>query len=223
MKTVSLCANVHGSLAIVTIKSTTSLFYQIRNVQNYAVECTCQTKLKVCVSVFDLVTWRRGQTTIAVSSYTRTLVRTTHCASERATVSGKIGLMLCHEKTSKCTCTWHYVGFSGKFHFPFGLTGYSASWARPASLKASSIAGEMNSNGFVTTVLKSGGLSFTIRILWEYWVYKLPKVITHQVQTPLHTVSCFSLFHNIDQTYMGKYKYGHWIKKKSAIWQVDKI
>ena len=121
MKTVSLCAGVHGSLAVVKIKSTTSLFYQVRNVQNYAVECTCQTKLKVCVSVFDLVSWRRGQTTVAVSAYTRTLVGTTHCPSERATVSGKIDLLLRHEKTSKCTCTWYYVRFSGKFHFCFGF------------------------------------------------------------------------------------------------------
>ena len=121
MKTVSLCVSVHGSLAVVKIKSTTSLFYQVRNVQNYAVECTCQTKLKVCVSVFDLVSWRWGQTTVAVSAYTRTLVGTTHCPSERATVSGKIDLLLRHEKTSKCTCTWYYVCFSRKFHFCFGF------------------------------------------------------------------------------------------------------
>ena len=180
MKTVSICVSVHGSLAVVKIKSTTSLFYQVRNVQNYAVECTCQTKLKVCVSMFDLVSWRRGQTTVAVSAYTRTLVGTTHCPSERATVSGKSDLLLRHEKTSKCTCTWYYVRFSGKFHFLFRLltlTGYSASWARPASVNASSIAAEKNSNGFVTMkpemwygarvtrVPKSGGLSFTIGIL----------------------------------------------------------
>ena len=66
--------------------------------QNYAVECTCQTKLKVCVSVFDLVSWRRGQTTVAVSAYTQTLGGTTHCPSKRATVSGKIDLLLRHEK-----------------------------------------------------------------------------------------------------------------------------
>ena len=108
VKTVSLCVSVHGSLAVVKIKSTTSLFYQVRNMQNYAVECTCQTKLKVCVSVFDLVSWRRGQTTVAVSAYIRTLVGTTHCPSQRATVSGKIDLLLHHEKTSKCTCTWYY-------------------------------------------------------------------------------------------------------------------
>ena len=119
VKTVSLCVSVHGSLAVVKIESTTSLFYQVRNVQNYAVECTCQTKLKVCVSVFDLVSWRRGQTTVAVSAYTRTLVGTTHCPSERATVPGKIDLLLLHEKTSKRTCTWYYVRFSGKFHFCF--------------------------------------------------------------------------------------------------------
>ena len=180
MKTVSLCASVHGSLAVVKIKSTISLFYQVRNVQNYAVECTCQTKLKVCVSVFDLVSWRRGQTTVAVSGYTRTLVGTTRCPSERATVSGKIDWLLRHEKTSKCTCTWYYVRFSREIPFLvwlLTLTGYSASWARPASVKASSIAAEKNSNGFVTmkpemwygarvtTVLKSGGLSFTIGIL----------------------------------------------------------
>ena len=121
MKTVSLCASFHGSLAVVKIKSTISLFYQVRNVQNYAVECTCQTKLKVCVSVFDLVSWRRGQTTVAVSAYTRTLVGTTHCPSERATVSGKIDWLLRHEKTSNCTCTWYYLRFSGKFHFCFGF------------------------------------------------------------------------------------------------------
>ena len=121
MKTVSLCAKVHGSLAVVKIKSTTSLFYQVRNVQNYAVECTCQTKLKVCVSVFDLVSWHRGQTTVAVSAYTQTLVGTTHCPRERATVSGKIDLLLRHEQTSKCTCTWYYVRFSGKFHFDWLL------------------------------------------------------------------------------------------------------
>ena len=129
VKTVSLCASIHDSLAVVKIKFTTSLFYQVRNVQNYAVECTYQTKLKVCVSVFDLVSWRRGQTTVAVSAYTRTLVGTTHCPSERATVSGKIDLLLRHEKTSKCTCTWYYVRFSGKFHFvsALDLTGYCAS------------------------------------------------------------------------------------------------
>ena len=148
--------------------------------QNYAVECVCQTKLKVCVSVFDLVSWRRGQTTVAVSAYTRTLVGTTHCPSERATVSGKIDLLPRHEKTSKCTCTWYYVRFCGKFHFCFGFWLWLATLHHeqgPASVNASSIAAEKNSNGFVTmkpemwygarvtTLLKSGGLSFTIGIL----------------------------------------------------------
>ena len=88
--------------------------------QNYAIECTCQTKLKVCVSVYDLISWRRGQTTVAVTSaYTRTLVGTTHSQSDRATVSDKTDLLLRHEKT--CTCTWYYVCFSGKFHFRFGF------------------------------------------------------------------------------------------------------
>ena len=184
MKTVSLCASVHGSLVVVKIKSTTSLFYQVRNVQNYAVECTCQTKLKVCVSVFDLLSWRRGQTTVAVSAYTRTLVGTTHCPSERATVSGKIDLLLRHEKNIKMYMHMILRTFFREIPFLFRLltlTGYSASWARPASVKASSrassIAAEKNSNGFVTMkpkmwysarvmmVLKSGGLSFTIGIL----------------------------------------------------------
>ena len=75
VKTVSLCASVHGSLAVVKIKSTTSLFYQVRNVQNYAIECTCQTNLKVCLSVFDLVSWRRGQTRVAVSAYIPSYLR----------------------------------------------------------------------------------------------------------------------------------------------------
>ena len=180
MKTVSHCASVHGSLAVVKIKSTISLFYQVRNVQNYAVECTCQTKLKVCVSVFDLVLWRRGQTTVAVSAYTRTLVGTTHCPSERATVSGEIEWLLRHEKNIKMYMHMILHTFFREIPFLFRLltlTGYSASWARPASVKASSIAAEKNSNGFVTmkpemwygarvtTVLKSGGLSFTIGIL----------------------------------------------------------
>ena len=180
MKTVSLCASVHDSVAVVKIKSTTSLFYQVRNVQNYAVECTCQTKLKVCVSVFDLVSWRRGQTTVAVSAYTRTLVGTTHCPSERTTVSGKIGFAATSWKNIKMYMHMILCTFFREIPFLFRLltlTGYSASWARPASVKASSIAAEKNSNGFVTmkpemwysarvtTVLKSGGLSFTIGIL----------------------------------------------------------
>ena len=94
MKTVSLCVSVHGSLAVVKIKSTTSLFYQVRNMPNYAVECTCQTKLKVCVSVFDLVSWRRGQTTVAVSAYTRTLVGTTHTV--------RVSVQLCLVKLICC-------------------------------------------------------------------------------------------------------------------------
>ena len=80
-----------------------------------------ETESLCLTSVFDLVSWRRGQTTVAVSTYIRTLVRTTHCPSERATVSGKTDLLLRHEKSSKCTCTWYYVRFSGKFHFRFGF------------------------------------------------------------------------------------------------------
>ena len=72
VKTVSLCASVQGSLVVVKIKSTTSLFHQVRNMQNYAIECT---KLKVCVSVFDLVSWCRGQTTVGVYKHIPVLER----------------------------------------------------------------------------------------------------------------------------------------------------
>ena len=114
------------------------------------------------------------------------------------------------------------------------LTGYSASWARPVSLKASSTAGEKNSNGFFTkpgmwcgvrvaTVLKSGGLSFTIGILSTLRALgvqasksrhspgmsakEIPKHLHHVSQENMHT---FNLKSSLS-------------KKKSTIWQVDKI
>ena len=190
--------------------------------QNYAVECTCQTKLKVCVSVFDLVSWRRGQTTVAVSTYTQTLVGTTHCPSERATVSGKIDLLLRHEKTSKCTCTWYYVCFSGKFHFRFGFwlatvhheqgqqacpKSFQHSWRKELQWLCLTTKSGMWCGARVATVLQSRGLSFTIVILSFRTLGVRASESRHSPGTSANEMP----------------KHHCWIQKKSTIWQVVKI